>query len=506
MNIDTNKLKPSSNAQFGILLIVLFGLLLRCINLGHYAYWFDEKVTVSNAVGIAEGDIHKQEGTFTTADLYSNPNTTQASIQDDSGNGILHTYMVKGWIKLVGLQKGWVRLLSVFWGTLSILLTFWLGKLIANRRIALLASGIIAIHPLLIAHAQEVRAYSMALSLTLLGSIIIVTQLKAALTKRSIHWGVWLLYAILFPAAMMTHYLCVIIFMTHGLMVLISWNRKTIVPYTLAVIGGFLIFSLWYIYGGQEGFSYMQMRNERFAKMAAERPEMQSSIKNLVGGIFEMYGPMLGIFLKYLGFRVRELFIIIIGFSLIFIPIFWFGRKDKQPLLWHWHLLLLSFSGIGLSFFLAIWSGHTTSFLARYSIWSIPYLAILIAWSFDKVNSLKKSKIRIPYTALYLAWILVLGWGDYIVFMDYDKERQPSKFQEISTTIQQTVEPSDTIVYNYAKDAVMLNLFLPEDNRIPQRLVSKDTANQSRIYVISSKGQLKNQFYTNFENWHIEIQ
>lgn len=95
------------------------------------------------------------------------------------------------WLSFLGNNFLSARVFSVLFGSLSVLLTWSLAGMVGDRRVALAAAAIVAIHPFQVFASAEVRMYAM---LTALGLASTLTLMLALEQER--FWA-WLLYGIL---------------------------------------------------------------------------------------------------------------------------------------------------------------------------------------------------------------------------------------------------------------------------------------------------------------------
>jgi uncharacterized membrane protein len=89
---------------------------------------------------------------------------------DDFNHPPLHTMMVSWWFDLVHVGVLQARLLSAAFGTLAVAALYWVGREAFDRRVALIASALLAVSQLGIVYAQEARGYSLLLLLVVLMS------------------------------------------------------------------------------------------------------------------------------------------------------------------------------------------------------------------------------------------------------------------------------------------------------------------------------------------------
>ena len=143
----------------------------------------------------------------------------------------------------------WIRAYSVMWSMIGLLGVYFLARDIGGNRAALGALALGIINPLDIYFAQEARMYSQAAALCILGSWCLWRWMKFS-AKTSLSPSVWVWatgYIVCSLAALLTHYLTVLILISQGLLALIWFalrrDSKSIIGYlicTCVVINGFL--------------------------------------------------------------------------------------------------------------------------------------------------------------------------------------------------------------------------------------------------------------------------
>jgi uncharacterized membrane protein len=472
-----------------LLIILLFGLLLRCAELSKHRYWIDEAISVANAVGIGRLDIEKNR-VFTAQQIWASPAGTQANcVYDDSGNGILHTLLLKKWIDWVGFEEKNARLLSVFWGFCCILLTFWLGKKLFTTKIGLTAAFLVALHPILIEYSREMRSYSQATALFLFATIVLVEQLakwkRATYSKVSFLMG-WLVYAVLIGLVFCTHYLACLMFLVHGLIVLAYADLKLCLIYALTGFLGLGFCSIWYLNGGAMGFERMQSISTGYALNAQDMPFQALSARNMVGGILQAIIFQLGIYLQYFNLQIRHFIWILCFFVLLMSPLKKITQKTHPDYFWARALIFLAFNGLFFSVILAFQAKHMISMTPKYSIWCLPFLCLLLAlcWVENTTNTTPPKKISTIIYKIAGCFVLII-WsvGYFKVFLDKDFNRKDSnKLPTIKKEILAKADISDTIVFTKKYDAVLFNLYIDKDNKTSQTIRLDTTPIKNGIY------------------------
>ncbi|MCS7220661.1 MAG: glycosyltransferase family 39 protein [Anaerolineae bacterium] len=125
----------------------------------------------------------------------------------------LYFYLLHFWMRLLGHSEFAVRLLSAFFGLLSAPLLYALGRRVGGRQAGVLALGIGALAPFLLAEAQETRMYTVTF-VWLLGAAYCLLRAMEGEAKnegRIAKGRWWTGYTLLAAASVLTHYSAVFV-------------------------------------------------------------------------------------------------------------------------------------------------------------------------------------------------------------------------------------------------------------------------------------------------------
>lgn len=145
--------KPSYRPWIPIILILILSLGLRLYQIGTESLWVDENFSIRDAEQLRLG----------TRPLY---------------------YLLLRFWMIFGTNDTWLRLLSVPFSLGCVFLTYLVGLKVASRSVALIAAFMMAVSPLFVGYAQEIRMYSLSTFLTLWGTLALVNILEET-TKYS---------------------------------------------------------------------------------------------------------------------------------------------------------------------------------------------------------------------------------------------------------------------------------------------------------------------------------
>jgi uncharacterized membrane protein len=136
--------------HWGLVLLVLIAIPLSSFNLNYEPYWQDELTSYFAAKGILAHGIPVLPSGF----LYA--------------KGELYSYVLALFIAIFGEQYGILRIPSVIEYLVSLPLFYYVCYYFCNRRVALLATAMLAFSPYTLLWGHEVRMYEQAQLLTIL--------------------------------------------------------------------------------------------------------------------------------------------------------------------------------------------------------------------------------------------------------------------------------------------------------------------------------------------------
>jgi hypothetical protein len=119
---------------------------------------------------------------------------------------------------------------------------------------------------------------------------------------------------------------------------------------------------------------------------------------------------------------------------------------------------------------LALKSGHTTALNARYELFSIPYLLVLMAAGMSVLGA-SKGASRVALIALL--GILGAGWTVSLrsVWSDSPFFRPANEYPASASALATRARPGDVVVYPRWDAARLYNVYLPRDFPANQRVV-----------------------------------
>lgn len=180
-------------------LLVLIGFFIGAISLDAQSLWRDEVDALRFA-------------TAPRAELL-------ASFLRPGWNGPLYHLMLRGWISLIGTSEYGMRFFSLVFGLLSVPLIYALGRRLFNPSTGVIAAVLTMGSPYLIWYNQEVKMYTLVLTLALLA----IYSLRRALDTGSWRW--WVTQFTATALALYVHILAALLIPVQLLMCVVWWSR-----------------------------------------------------------------------------------------------------------------------------------------------------------------------------------------------------------------------------------------------------------------------------------------
>ncbi len=409
---------------------------------------------------LAAGLYLYQIGTesFWIDELYSVYDAKQVP-EDISSVRPVYFILLRLWMVL-GTSETWLRSLSALFGLGTVFLTYQLGRRVAGVAIGQLAAFMLAVSPLFINHAQEVRLYGLSTLITLAGTLALTDFLERPTLAKIAGWTVARLLAILTTPLNLTFLLPDIL--------LVAWKFRQKRRLLLAVGIGIVV-----IGGLSLPFTLELLQNAGPKFMGGWITQLSPpSLPEIVGRLtnFTVWWPLhallrlkplLWFYTVYTGIAIC-LFVLSALNLRRFPKLYWVALWGLLPAL---TILVASYT-VG-----NIW-------LPRYILSVCPYILILLASGFWIVWQWKQ-KVAIAIAVVY--FMAVSGGLTYYYTMTYR-----TNFRGIGQYLHQVEQPGDligfdmgyrrphkAIQYYYSGNAPLLNLEgSPQDwQRPPSRLL-----------------------------------
>ncbi|HEY9887589.1 MAG TPA: glycosyltransferase family 39 protein [Candidatus Obscuribacterales bacterium] len=342
-------LTPESSRQWLPLAIALvIAALLRLYQISTESLWTDELNSYEDARDLASGNL---------------------------GVRPLYYLLLRVWM-VVGDGDGWLRCLAVLFDLGAIAIAYALAHYLLGRRVAVLTAVLMALSPLMINHAQEVRMYPLITFFTLSGTLALAHALERPTGKVIAAWAIARLLALFTSPLMVIMFLpdCLL----YGLRHWGNWRHLRRFGYGLIFVGAawapLILVNLFTATG------------EYVAEHAGQYQSFSVPLSKIMAELtmFTVISPLVG--LDLLSNPLPELFYK--GFTLLLVGVLAWALIKAKPspqnpvfLLAVWALLpaVVQFSGSEL-----FMSG--TLFRSRYFLYVVPYLMMLLAYGFEQIR------------------------------------------------------------------------------------------------------------------------
>lgn len=239
--------------QIAIALVLVFGIVTRCINVGHKVYWHDEVFTSIRVLGYSQTDIERMALTgepVRAEDLLQLQQLAPDKTLSDTVSALvshpehppLYYLLLRGWVAITGDAVAAFRSLSVLFSLLAFPLMYWLcWELFQSVQAGWVAIALLAVSPIHLLYAQEAREYSLWVVTILLASISLIRAVQRP------NWRNWSLYALALAIGFYTTLLTGGVAIAHGLFILITQRWPQWRNFLLAGTGAILLFSPWLV-------------------------------------------------------------------------------------------------------------------------------------------------------------------------------------------------------------------------------------------------------------------
>lgn len=223
---------------------MLVGTLLRVHKIGDKGLWMDEILSLCNAVPVIEYPALPKGVILAPKPIIAEDNSTNSFrwlwfARSWEPYPPFYFMVLKIWISWFGSNDGRLRSLSAIFSVLMIPLGFFIGRYFADRQGGLLMAGLLAISPISIYYAQEVRGYTL-LTLFVLTSFCCLLQMERK--PKSLYR---LAYALSLALALYTHYLAFWIILAHAAYVAWQRDRVFLLDWLKGVVMAGILFLPW---------------------------------------------------------------------------------------------------------------------------------------------------------------------------------------------------------------------------------------------------------------------
>ncbi len=272
-----------SRIPSSIILLVLIALAfgLRVYKSGVHGIYLDEKLTLVCTQGVVYEGSNQHDVFFTPGKTYFTPaefwkpktlnDYNEAIIRSDISNSPAYTAMLSAWIDVFGISDFSIRFPSVLFSTLIVLLIYGLvRRYMQSESIALLCAFLAAIEPFFIAYSHMARSYCTTIFMSLLATYLFLRILdRRSEGKQPI--GLYIGYGLTFALTMLGHYLGALVFLCHGLyMLLYVRDWRTYAGLGVTGVTAFVAILPWFIVGGGKYIFMTMAYQAQFYKHLAD--------------------------------------------------------------------------------------------------------------------------------------------------------------------------------------------------------------------------------------------
>ncbi len=233
-------------------IVILLGVFFRFYHVEQKSLSDDEAVTMMHIVGSTEGEaVSRSPELKHVADLQAilhpsaglKPLTaTIETLRDEDPQHPPAYYMIaRVWVGMFGTSRAVLRTLSVIVGLLALPCMYWLCmELFAAPAAAWCGVALLAVSPVNVLYAQEIREYGLWLVALLASSALYIRAL------RSGSIAAWAAYAVVLGFSLYTYPVSLLIALAHGIVAVAATTTvKSRVRALLAVAVGLMLFLPW---------------------------------------------------------------------------------------------------------------------------------------------------------------------------------------------------------------------------------------------------------------------
>ncbi|MCA1993282.1 MAG: glycosyltransferase family 39 protein [Coleofasciculus sp. S288] len=432
-----------------ISLILLLSAALYLYQLDQKSLWFDELISIGDAKELGQGRTFRK-------------------------GRLLYYTLLRIWM-IFGESDAWLRLLAVLFGVGSVFLIYQLGRRLFEEPTGLLAALLLAVSPVFINHAQEVRYYTMSICIGLAGSLALAHALENPAASRG-RWS----WAILRFLAIITTPLNAVLLVPDIALIGLKFRKQRKVLWDFGK--GLLLIVFLCLPGA---FSVASSSSEH--KLTLPIPDFVDVLRELRFFTAYPFPPPPPYFTLF----IQGFIFLLLGLLSIAL----FNKPRPEHLRWvaAWAFLPLAAIFLFSHLFYSIW-------VTRYLLLSSPYILLLLAVGFLKIWR----QWRTVAIGVAIVYTFTVGIG--LVHYYTVPQRYIGRtvdYRSIIHTINTNEKPGDVIVWSIHHTRPRLSLehyyrgaatiYLKEsildkaaDPKFAQSWLSSLPAIQSRLWLVCS--------------------
>ena len=450
---------------------------IRLYNLNRQPLNHGEMLSLCIANGVYASDVG-----FLQVESHVNENFVHQDIRDwkrlshvhgatihDSGNAIAYNTMLYTWTLLFGDSPASIRFLSLFFGMLTVILGYYFCRQLFNERTANIAGVLLCLHPVLIEYGQIARSFVPASFFILLATYSLY---QVTISKRH----VWLhipLYIIALNFSLLCHYVTLYIFISHIFLVVLFYAyRKALIQYSVMTLIGFGLFSLWLLAGGWSGKKPIHIEENIWRVNHVTQPVQETEVHSAAE-----YLKLLGSnFSRILGNDSDPEVLTGFGFLLVLLPVtsivFAFRKVRKSPF-----FRQVMFVGVPITAYIlftilmTMRTGHAIACEIRYAVFIIPFIVLLISFGIDRWMELGGwNYTAASFVLIFIGVTFFAGFFPGVLRSGNIRQGESFAIAETADILIEKSTTSDTLVYQNERTAILVNLMLPKDFDLHQRI------------------------------------
>ncbi len=408
---------PLSGVRFLAIVALILGVFFRFINLDQKVYWGDEAYSSLRIAGYTTEEV--VEATYTGEEIgveelqkYQRPNSERGLVDtlkvlasEDSIHPPLYYIKARFWEQLFGSSVAVKRSLPVLISLFAFPCLYWLCLELFNSSLtAWVAIALVAVSPIHLLYAQEVREYSLWTVSVLLASASLLYALRVQ-TKWS-----WRIYALTLALSLYSHLFSGMVAIAQGIYVLLRerfhWSQR-LKSYLLAATAALLLFLPWlfiFLSNKRQAYEQWEWTTESLSPLSF----YQSWLTNLIRGFFDVQVASQDPFGLLFSYDSPITYLMVLVFLLVAYAIYFLFRQAPKSV-WLFVLILMAATTLPLVL-LDLKSGGQRSTIARYHLPS--YLGIQLAVAYllsTKLSTVVLSRWQFMFWRFVIVTLIYCG-------------------------------------------------------------------------------------------------
>ncbi|MEO1148291.1 MAG: glycosyltransferase family 39 protein [Cyanobacteria bacterium J06638_22] len=396
MKTDSSTMAVRSPWTIVLLVMLVFGIFFRLVNLEGKVFWVDEAFTAFRVSGYTEAEVLQawaEEPLTTVGELaqYQFPSTERSVVGTVRGLATaepqlppLYFVLTRWWVMLFGDSVAVMRSFGAIASLATLpLLALLCQALFPARITAYIAVCLMAVSPFQIIYAQEARPYSLWTLLTVAACWALLRAI------RQNRWNDWVLYGVILALSFYTFLYTLFVAIAHGIFMV--WHRRSqLSAFALSLGGALLAFAPWMVAIALHWQQGLQLASWQ------RQPAPQGFLALPVAWVLHLTRTFLDFDQPY-GFGLDRLFpyglvvlvvLVGVGYALAL------GRKTAPTETWHFLLLLLLVPALGV-ILPDLLTGGQQSTVSRYFVPCWVALLLLVAHALSEAIAARLGRLAL---------------------------------------------------------------------------------------------------------------